>query len=401
MGLSPQKNVCFHNPIARQKGLNKAAANHFSTEIAAKVRKFHRTIPDYQPTPLARLENLAAYLGIGGIWVKDESYRFGLNAFKVLGASYALTSALAEKFGLSRGNLSFSDFQSPEIRRRSGEITCVTATDGNHGRAVAWSAQQLGCRSVVYMPRRSSPFRLENIRKCGAEASVIDGTYDDAVRLAAEHAKKNGWLLVQDTAQADDENMTTRIMQGYLTMFEEAFEQLGNVLPTHIFVQCGVGSFPASFQAYLVERFGEQRPFFAVVESAEAACFYKSATARDGNPHKVSGDIDTIMAGLACGEPSAPAWETLRDFSDMFIACQDDVAMTGMRVMGNPMEGDQRIISGESGAVTLGLLYHLMKTSDFSSVKESLRLDHEARVLLVSTEGDTDSDMYREIVWGA
>ena len=238
------------------------------------------------------------------------------------------------------------------------------------------------------------------MQRCGADASIIDGPYDDAVRLAAEHAKENGWLLIQDTVQPGYEAITLMIMQGYLTMYEEAFEQLGTIVPTHIFAQCGIGSLPASFQAFLVQKFGMERPFFTIVEPAMAACFLESAVAQDGKPHKSVGSLDTIMAGLACGEPSILSWNIARDHTDLFVACQDDVAMKGMRVLGNPMKWDQRVISGESGAVTLGLLHCLMKDPDFAPLKGTLDLNDESEILLLSTEGDTDPNMYRKIVWG-
>ena len=196
---------------------------------------------------------------MAGIWVKDESRRAGLNAFKVLGASYALSWVVANQVKLC-GDLSFSRLQTPETSAQAARLTCVTATDGNHGRAVAWAAQQLGCRCVVYMPKGSSAVRLEAIRRHGAEASIIDGNYDDAVALAERQARHNGWLLIQDTARPGYEEVPLRVMQGYTTLFDEALEQLGGEVPTHVFVQCGVGSYAAAGQAYLVERFGGQRP---------------------------------------------------------------------------------------------------------------------------------------------
>jgi diaminopropionate ammonia-lyase len=388
------------NRDARKQDTTKMSTKSFCPDMARQVRSFHKTMPGYGPTPLVSLEALSKYLGVHKIRVKDESYRFGLNAFKVLGASYALTSALRNKAGPKDGTLSLSLFRNPETQKRLGEITVITATDGNHGRAVAWSAHQLGCSAVVYMPKGSSPIRLENIRACGAEATIIDGNYDDAVKLAAEKAKQNGWLLLQDTAWPGYESIPGRIMQGYLTMFEEAFEQLGDDVPTHVFVQCGVGSFAASLQAYLVARFGHDRPLVAVVEPKNAACFYESIVAGDGRGHKAGGNLDTIMAGLACGEPSTLAWDILRDYADVFVACSDGPALRGMRVLGNPLAGDDRIISGESGAVTLGLLYALMRQPTLIPSKEALHLNDRSGILLFSTEGDTDPDHYREVVWG-
>jgi diaminopropionate ammonia-lyase len=385
------------NPKARGRDLKRAAKKSFSPSIARQVRSFHATMPVYQPTPLVALNHLSRFLGVEQIWVKDESYRFGLNAFKVLGASYALMSVLAQKTGCKDA---WSLFDDPEEQKRLSEITIITATDGNHGRAVAWSAQQLGCNSVVYMPKGSSRIRLENIRAYGAEANIIDGNYDAAVRLAAKKAEEKDWILMQDTAWPGYESIPVLIMQGYLTMFDEAFEQLGDDVPTHVLIQCGVGSFAASLQAYLVAKLGDDRPLVAIVEPTKAACFYESIVAGDGKPRKAKGNLHTVMAGLACGEPSTLAWEILRDYTDVFIACSDSPTMRGMRVLGNPLIGDDRIVSGESGAVTLGLVYELMRNPSFVASKKALYLDNKSKILLFSTEGDTDPDKYREIVWG-
>jgi diaminopropionate ammonia-lyase len=183
-------------------------------------------------------------------------------------------------------------------------------------------------------------------------------------------------------------------------MFEEAFEQLGGTLPTHVFIQCGVGSLAGSLQAYLVEKFGEQRPLLTIVEPTRAACYYQSIIAGDGNPHTVQGDLNTIMAGLACGEPNIISWRILRDFADCFVACPDEVTAQGMRVLGNPLQGDDRVISGESGAVTLGLLVRIQRMPDLMPLKQALNITPASIILLFSTEGDTDPVMYRKIVWG-
>jgi len=189
-------------------------------------------------------------------------------------------------------------------------------------------------------------------------------------------------------------------MQGYLTMFDEAVEQMGPERPTHVFIQCGVGSLAGSLQGYLVEKYGGQRPLLTVVEPTQAACYYQSIRAMDGKPHRVGGKLNTIMAGLACGDPSIISWKILRDYADVFAACPDDVTIKGMRVLGNPLAGDDRVISGESGAVTLGLLIHLLKQVELAPLKKDLNINSDARILLFSTEGDTDPAMYRKIVWG-
>ncbi|MDY6790908.1 MAG: diaminopropionate ammonia-lyase [Thermodesulfobacteriota bacterium] len=278
-------------------------------------------------------------------------------------------------------------------------LTLVTATDGNHGRAVAWTANRLGCHAVIYLPKGSSTIRLEAIRHYGAKASIIEGNYDDAVKLAAKQSNEKGWILIQDTSWPGNEKIPINIMQGYITLLTEAFDQLDERWPSHIFVQAGVGSLAAALQAFLCNCHDKPRPFFTVVEPTEAPCFYKSMDIGNGKPHIVHGDLDTIMAGLACGEPSKIAWDILSQNADAFIACSDHVAIKGMRILGNPLQGDERVVSGESGAVTTGLVYEIMSNSRWNKLTEQLGLGEDSRVLLISTEGDTDPEYYRKVVW--
>ncbi len=390
----------FHNRKVRGKNGDRPSTAAFSSLVGNEVRRFHRGVPRYRPTPLVHLQNLARFLGVKDIRVKDESVRFNLGAFKALGASYALSWAVAERLDLPVDQLSFAALMNTHLKEQVSQITCITATDGNHGRAVAWLAKQLGCKAVVYMPKGSSPARFRNIQEFGAEVSIIDGNYDDAVRLAEKHALEKGWLLIQDTAKPGYEQIPLRIMQGYMTMFNEALEQMGDNKPTHVFAQCGVGSFSGACQAYLAERFGEHRPVFTVVEPINAACYYESMVRGNGKPHVIRGSLETIMAGLACGEPNPLGWEILRDYADIFISCPDEVAMTGMRVLGNPLQGDQRIVSGESGAVTLGLLYRILRNQGYAPLTDALDLNEASSILLFSTEGDTDPEMYRKILSG-
>lgn len=366
------------------------------------VKKFHMSIPGYEMTPLRRLGNLAGSLGLGGIYVKDESYRFGLNAFKVLGGSYAMARYLARRLNRDIGELSFAVLTSEETRKELGEITFTTATDGNHGRGVAWTARMLKQKSVIYMPKGSSARRLENIRAEGADAGITDFNYDDSVRLAAENAGKYGWVVVQDTAWEGYEDIPAWIMQGYGTMAAEALEQLramGRDRPSHVFVQAGVGSLAGAVQGYLAATLKEARPKTVIVEANRADCLFRSAEAGDGKPRMVSGDLATIMAGLACGEPNVQAWNILRDHSELFVSCPDWVAARGMRMLGNPLGDDPRIVSGESGAVTAGLLSALMLDERLREAREALQLNEDSDVLLFSTEGDTDPESYRAIVW--
>lgn len=374
----------------------------FRKNAIQKAINFHRTFPDYQPTPLRQLNRLANNWGVGGIYVKDESYRFGLNAFKALGGSYAVGRYLAKRLNKDISELPFEVLTSPEVKEQLGDITFATTTDGNHGRGIAWTARQLRQKSVVYMPKGSSQYRLERIQSEGAFAEITNLNYDDAVRMTAVEAEKHGWVVVQDTAWEGYEEIPSWIMQGYGTMSAEALEQLnsfGIEKPTHIFVQAGVGALAGSVQGYFASIFKEARPKTIIVEADQADCLYKSALAADGKPRVVGGDMATVMAGLACGEPNPIGWNILRDYSDLFVSCPDWVAAKGMRVLANPLLGDPKVISGESGAVTAGLLSAFLTGDAFKEAREALELNEKSQILLFNTEGNTDPFKYRSIVW--
>ncbi len=390
------------NENARKIDSNKTSIEFINREAIERVRNFHKSFPEYKVTPLQSLNELSKKLEVSNIWVKDESYRFGLNAFKVLGGSYAVGKYLAEKLNMDISELSFEKLRSKEIKEKLGDITFVTATDGNHGRGIAWAARQLGQKSVVFMPKGSSKIRLNNIRNEGAEASITDLNYDDAVRLANKYAEEHNGVIIQDSAWEGYEDIPTWIMQGYATLIDEAIEQInaeGNDSPTHIFLQAGVGSFAGSVQGYLAAVFGKNRPITAIVEPNEAACIYKSVKENDGKPHAVTGYMPTIMAGLACGEPSTVAWGILRDYTDMYISCPDYVTARGMRILGNPLMGDPQVISGESGAVGLGILSLILEENNLKEIAGKLNINKDSKILVISTEGDTDPVSYREIVW--
>ncbi len=367
------------------------------------ARAFHESFPQYEKTPLRQLSSLAEFLGVKELFVKDESYRFGLNAFKVLGGSYAMARYIAQKTGRDIRDISYDVLVSDELKQAFGQAVFFTATDGNHGRGVAWAANKLGQRAVVYMPRGSSQTRLNNILKENATATIEDLNYDECVRLAAAQAAKtqNG-VIVQDTAWDGYEDIPSWIMQGYGTMAMEAAEQLkdaGVSRPTHIFVQAGVGSLAGAVQGYFANLYPDACPTTVIVEANQADCLYKSAAAGDGKPHAVYGDMQTIMAGLACGEPNTISWEILKNHSAFFVSCPDWVSAKGMRILGAPAKGDPQVVSGESGAVSAGLIATLMTNDSYQEIKEAIGLDENSVVLMFSTEGDTDPDRYREIVW--
>lgn len=388
------------NGKCRSGDFEKSLVKDFEMDEIKKVNKFHESFEVYSKTPLAKLDNLAKRLGVKNIFVKDESYRFGLNAFKVLGGSYAIGKLLAKKLGVDISDVSFEYLRSNEVKDKIGQITLTTATDGNHGRGVAWAAQQLGQKAVVYMPKGSSLTRLNNIKATGAEAYITDLNYDDAVRLSLENAKKYGWEIVQDTAWEGYEEIPLWIMQGYATMMVEAVEQLkeaGTQKPTHVFIQAGVGALAGAVQGFLTAYYGEDRPITSIVEPNLADCIYRSAV--NGKMTNVTGDMPTIMAGLACGEPNPIGWNILDRYTDMFVSCEDYVAAEGMRVLGNPLGDDRKVISGESGAAPAGFMYCILKDEKYREIKEALKIDENSSILVISTEGDTDPDNYRKIVW--
>jgi diaminopropionate ammonia-lyase len=383
------------------ENLKKAAKlDDFSDQQVTDVMLFHESLSGYAPTPLVNLPGLAEKLGFGQILLKDESKRFGLNAFKVLGGSYAMGRLLVEKIGAELSGLGFEDLKSPEVRAKTGSLTFVTATDGNHGRGVAWTAKELGHKAVVFMPKGSAEVRAANIRATGAQCFITDLNYDDAVRVANSYALEHGGIMVQDTAWEGYEDIPRWIMQGYMTLAQEALDQIGQFgydYPTHVFLQAGVGSFAGAVLGRLLEALGKKAPTAVIVEPHLANCFYQSIKAADGKPRIATGLMETIMAGLACGEPSILSWEVLRDYSAASISCADHIAANGMRILAAPTGGDQPIVSGESGAVTAGVLEYLAGPG--RRIAEALDLNSRSRVLLISTEGDTSPEIYRRIVW--
>jgi len=370
------------------------------TEVE-KACRFHRSFPQYEETPLVNLSRLASYFGIKGIFIKDELFRFDLNAFKVLGGSYAIGKYIAKQLGKDIAEIDYNTLVSDETKRKLGDLTFYTATDGNHGRGVAWAANKLRQKSVVLMPRGSSQARLQNILKEGSDASITDLNYDDAVRLANKMASADPrGVVVQDTAWEGYEEIPGWIMQGYGTMAHESLAQLraaGIERPTHIFVQAGVGSLAGSVMGYFANLFPDDPPLMTVVEPSAADCLYVSNLA--GKLVGIKGNLSTIMAGLACGEGNTISWEILKNYVRFFVSVPDWVASRGMRVLAVPLKGDNKVISGESGAVTAGLLFTLLRDSGYSDFREALGIDSNSVILLFSTEGNTDPEKFRDVVW--
>ncbi|MEI0612034.1 diaminopropionate ammonia-lyase [Brachyspira pilosicoli] len=372
-----------------------------SIEEVEKAKAFHKSFPQYTQTPLSELKEMAKYLGLGTIKVKDESYRFGLNAFKVLGGSYSMARYIAQKMGKDVSEFPYDVLTSKKLKDEFGQATFFSATDGNHGRGVAWAANKLGQKSVIFMPKGSTETRLKNIQAEGATATIEEYNYDECVRkAAAEAAKVPNGVVVQDTAWEGYEEIPAWIMQGYGTMALEADEQFGE-RPTHVFVQAGVGSLAGAMVGYFANKYKDNPPIMVVVEAEAAACLYKGAVAGDGKIRIVEGDLNTIMAGLACGEPNITSWDILKNHADCFIAAEDVVAARGMRMLSAPLKGDPQVVSGESGAAPFGALATIMLNDEYAELRKKLKLDSNSKVLLFSTEGDTDPIRWKNIIWEA
>lgn len=375
--------------------LQQCAPSSFTPEATAVAHNFLNSIPEFAPTPLIELKALSTEIGIAEVWVKDESKRLGLNAFKAVGAVYAVARVMAEKLRLGSESLCFTTLK--EKASTMPPLIFTTATDGNHGKAVAWAARELGQRAVIYLPHGASSHRLQAILDLGAEAHITDLNYDDTVRLAAAHGAQYGWELIQDTAWPEYTEIPTWIMQGYTVIAREALDALPEA-PTHLILQAGVGSFAGAMLAYFVSALGENCPTTIIAEPHNAACIFKSAEVGDGLPQRVEGDLATIMAGLSCGEPNPIAWEIIRDHAHGFCSCPDTTAELGMQVLAHPRGTDPLIISGESGAVGLGLLIQLLSDPSLKHAKDILKLNSDSRVLIINTEGDTDPESYQRII---
>lgn len=351
----------------------------FCEENYQAVEHFHQSLKSYAPTPLVMLPALARQLGVKTIAVKDESERFGLRAFKGLGASYAVH----------------------QIMKQAGENkpVLVTTTDGNHGKGVAWAAREAGCRAEVYMPKGTVDSRVQAIEALGnVTVTVTDMNYDDTVRWTAAYAQDKGYVLVQDTAFNGYTEVPQNIVLGYTTMIREALDQLkaqGQPLPTHVFLQAGVGSMAGGVLGYLADTLKDQLPVVSIIEAEESACILESC--QKGQLSAIGGHPQTIMAGLNCGEVNTEVFPVLRDYAAFYFACPDEITEQGMRRLADPLSGDPAVVSGESGAVGLGLVMQLCSDPQMMDLRGQLKLDENSVILLFNTEGATDPQGYLRI----
>lgn len=348
---------------------------------------------EYVPTRLAMLPNLASELNVTSIAIKDESERLGLGSFKALGGAYAVVRLALEAASKELGrSIEFSEINSARIKSIVSGITMCCATDGNHGRSVAQGAALVGAKCVIFVHSGVSEARSAAISKLGAQLVRVKGNYDTSVHEASRVANENGWIVVSDTSWPGYEKIPRLVMEGYTTLLLEARSQLVR-RPTHIFVQAGVGGIAATVAAHFALQYGDERPFFVVVEPAAANCLYESA--KIGHSVKIRDDRSTVMAMLECYEPSLMAWEILSRVADAFMTVDDDEAIIAMRRLARPLSGDPRIVAGESGGVGLAALIQIAKNEAF---RKRVGLDSNSQVFLINTEGATDPELYTRLV---
>lgn len=352
--------------------------------------------PGYAPTPLVRLHGLARRSGVAEIRVKDEGGRFGLGSFKALGGAYGVVRVVGAEVARRTGRdaVGAAEILAGGHGDVAAGITVTCATDGNHGRAVAWGAELVGCGCVVYLPGHVSRAREAAIASHGARVIRIEGSYDDAVERADREARAEGRIVVSDTSYEGYDDLPRTIMQGYSVMLSEVLDELdGEPPPTHVFVQGGVGGLAAAVAGHLWETFGSERPRVVVVEPREADGLYQSA--RAGQPREASGSLDTLMGGLSCRAISPVAWTILRKGADVFLRIPERAAPEAMRVLARGEDGDPPVVAGESGAAGAA---GFLRASDDLEARRELGLDQESRILLFVTEGATDPERYREFV---
>jgi len=363
---------------------------------------FHRSLPGYKPTPLCELPDLAFRLGLGAVLVKDEAKRFNIKAFKALGASYAIYRFLKKQWRL-RFTTPFTpeSFQDAGMLAELGHFTFCAATDGNHGRAVAWMAKKLGQKAVIYMPADSVPARVENICGEGAEVVLVTGTFDDCVKRCAADTSKNGWQAISDTAYPGYHEIPGWILLGYTTIFadlEGVLHQPGKAGVDVVILPAGVGGLAAAGAFYYSKQYGAERPVLICVEPVSSDCFLESIRFGKGKALPTRGKQTSIMAGLNCGIPSPLAWPIVRDAMHFFLAVGDEYAKQAMRRYNHPLGIDPRIISGESGSSGLAALLALTNSEKLATIRAKLPLGPNSRVLLLNTEGDTDPVNFQKIV---
>ncbi|UCD25155.1 MAG: diaminopropionate ammonia-lyase [Gemmatimonadota bacterium] len=354
------------------------------------------TWPDYCPTPLVEMSGLARDLGVQQLLYKDEGWRFGLSSFKAMGGGYAVSRIVARYAMESThaANMTSKDLLSGRYSSATSQVTVTCATDGNHGRSVAWAAREFGCKSVIYMASIVSPFREQAMISLGAEVVRSQGNHEDAAAECRAAASERGWFVVSETENATEPAIAADTLAGYATIMSEVAKRLpSGEPPTHVFVQAGVGGLAATSAVFCGLQWPQERPRLVVVESDQADCILRSIEA--GEPITVTGDLDTVMAGLAAGEVSSYAWSILRTGADYAMAIPDEAAVATMQLLATPQSGDTPVVAGESGVASLAAALLVLQNN---AVREQLGITRAARILTIGTEGATDPEVYRRLV---
>ena len=350
----------------------------------------------YQPTVLHSLEGLTGEIGIGSLYYKDESTRFGLGSFKALGGAYAVQHVLRQALDADGpdADVSLDDINVQRFAQMVEKITVVTATDGNHGRSVAWGAQRFGCQCMIYMHENVSQARQEAVEAFGATVVRVAGNYDDSVRQADHDAKASGWHIVSDTSYPGYMEIPRDVMAGYTLMTTEAMDQLPEgVIPTHVFIQGGCGGLADAVAADLWHHYGEKMPHLTVVEPVPAACLYESA--RAGEPQLVNIVDESLMAGLSCGEVSLLGWQILKPGARHFLTISDAPVAPLMKLLAAGVSGDSAIVAGESAIAGLAGLIGAIGNEQLA---REMDLNSKSRVLVFGTEGATDPEVFEALV---
>jgi len=350
--------------------------------------------PGYGATPLYSLNHLAVDIGVEKIWYKDESQRFHLKSFKALGGAYAVALQLQASIKIATGvEPGVQDLLDRKYDSVVNQLTISCATDGNHGRSVAWGCQMFGCQCVIYIHRDVSDGRKQAIEAFGATVIRITGNYDDSVKQADTDARLHARTIVSDTSYEGYMEIPKDVAIGYTILLAESVEQMNADIPTHVFIQGGVGGLPAAVCAYFWELWSEQRPRFIVVEPENANCL--QASARAGSRVTIEGDLDTLMAGLACGEVSVLAWEILSIGANDFMTVNEESVPLTMKLLAQGFNGDPAIEAGESAVAGLAAL---ITACDNQQVSELLGLDESSRIYILGTEGATDPELYALLI---
>lgn len=384
------------NPyVSRAAAYPAALAGIFDTVVVDEAQAEIVQWPGYQPTPLHRLRAAARTAGVGDIYYKDEGCRFEPGSFKALGGAYAVQQLLRTEAGRRLGRpVSLADIREARYAGTTAGITVATATDGNHGRSVAWGARRFGCRCVIYVHREVSEGRCRAMEAYGATVRRVDGNYDDSVRRAQKDADENDWFIVSDTSYPGYTTLPVYVMAGYTLMMREVLDALpANVALTHVMLQGGCGGLAASMAACLWQVLGAKRPRLTVVEPVRADCLFQSIAS--GEPVGVNIAEESLMAGLSCGEVSTLAWRMLQPSITDAVAMDDDLIAPTMRLLAAGGDGDTPIAAGESAVPALAVL---IAASQQPALREALELGAGSRVLVLGTEGATDPSIYRELV---